>query len=864
MKNGNMLYNNYLKPGSDYFEKISDTSVDHNYELSYNEKRYELIKQSDSVWTYYHNLNNQLPAQGWKIHVTATYDESDDLLKKVGTYCFQKNLSFKHLKDKTSYMLSNSKNGSKSSSGKFITIYPVSDVIFIQILNDLEKLLKDYKKGPYILSDKRWKDSNVFYRYGGFTTIMNENGEPCIKNLAGELILDKRLPFYHCPDFMESMDNHLDSLNIQVNQAVNDSKLAHYDIESALTSSNSGGVYLATVKETSQKVIIKEARPEAGLDGLGRDAVFRQKIEYEALKKAEDCPGIVSLVDYFKEWEHYFLVEEYIEGIDLKQWLALNYPFHSNTKEIDIYCEKVKKIIERLIAVVEQMHQLDVAMGDMQPANILISKDLTITLIDFETALSVEGEDKVGLMTLGFTSQKMTVNGAKDWFGVKKILSFLVLPILASEDLSNYLHDKHHDWIVRSYSQPFVNFYNDIQNHCDQKINMFQPDFLASISEEAKQTLALTKQSPSELLTELGNGIKKYATKDERLIYGDIRQFELADGKFNFLTGGTGAVYAMAQAGLDWSEGEKWINTILVEALPDMTKAGLLTGKAGVLSVLYSNGFSDLVESEIDDMLINLNEKDLTLRSGLSGIGLFMLNLYFETTNKVYFQHALSVEEKISLHLDKEETNFYSDDWAAVSRGLVDGKSGIAIFYLALYSMTKEANYLIKGRQLLDSDLDYIQLDSSGAIQLLDTNQRMLPYLSGGTIGVGVAIWLYNHVTGERRYLDELEAISKLKDIRCTTSGGLFDGAGSFLLLSAIGDSENQKVLNLLQHFLISKEHTLRYAGQFAYRLADDVYSGSAGIMLGLLTMEKGNPLLWLPLINNESFIVSLKHTIHN
>ncbi len=45
-------------------------------------------------------------------------------------------------------------------------------------------------------------------------------------------------------------------------------------------------------------------------------------------------------------------------------------------------------------------------MGDLQPANIMITGDLTVRIIDFETAMPVTSKDKPNMATLGFVSQE--------------------------------------------------------------------------------------------------------------------------------------------------------------------------------------------------------------------------------------------------------------------------------------------------------------------------------------------------------------------------------------------------------------------------------------------------------------------------
>ncbi len=168
----------------------------------------------------------------------------------------------------------------------------------------------------------------MFYRYGGFTSVYNENGEHCIRDEEGNLIQDQRTPFYQVPEFVKDFDNYLNSINNSGDlENKEKSNLEQYIIETALSCSNAGGVYLATRKKDNLKVIIKEARPNAGLDGAVQDALTRQKNEYDALKKLQNVSGVVNLVEYFQEWEHYFLVEEFIEGRDIRQWIAQDFPF---------------------------------------------------------------------------------------------------------------------------------------------------------------------------------------------------------------------------------------------------------------------------------------------------------------------------------------------------------------------------------------------------------------------------------------------------------------------------------------------------------------------------------------------------------
>nr|WGE03139.1 hypothetical protein P5651_01995 [Bacillus subtilis] len=184
--------------------------------------------------------------------------------------------------------------------------------------------------------------------------------------------------------------------------------------------------------------------------------------------------GVVNLIEYFQEWEHYFLVEEFIEGRDLRQWIAQDFPFYRGSDSISDHAENVKKILLQLFTLVDKMHNNGVAMGDLQPANVMVTKDLTVKIIDFETAMPVNSEDKPNMATIGFVSQEMKVSGARDWFGLKRLVRYLALPVLSSEDLDGYLHYNHLNWIKKNYGDSFYDFIVDLQAKCDKRIKDYQ------------------------------------------------------------------------------------------------------------------------------------------------------------------------------------------------------------------------------------------------------------------------------------------------------------------------------------------------------------------------------------------------------
>ncbi|WLR42604.1 class III lanthionine synthetase LanKC [Bacillus carboniphilus] len=853
-----LLYHQYMKPNSEFFGKSNVTKKDNSYELKELPTNYEVISENNSDWIYYHPKDSVLPEQGWKIHVTSSFEDAQAILNKVGHLCIDKMVGFKHLKDQQSFMKMNSKNANRATSGKFITIYPINNEVFVELLDTLSLLTTSFKKGPYILNDKRWKNSNIFYRYGAFKSILNEKGEHCIRDKQGNLIRDQRVPFYQVPDFVKDFDDYLHTLNkCEEPETKEDSNLERYQIETALSFSNAGGIYLATRKKDNLKVIIKEARPNAGLDGMKKDALERQKIEYNALKTLKDVPGVVQLIDYFKEWEHYFLVEEFIEGSDLRQWLSKEFPFFRGGNHLSFHAEKVKKIVSQLMILVEKMHSNGIAMGDLQPTNVMVTDDLTVSIIDFETAMSIDSQDKPNMETIGFSSREIKVSGARDWYGLKRLIRYLALPVLSSEDLEIYLQDNHLNWIKENYEEPFYKFIVASQEKCNEKMKHFQEDHF----KEIHLSYRTSDFNLTSITNKLIRGIENNLTKDERFINGDIRQFEMESGKFNFLSGGTGAAFTLTKNKSSTYEVDNWISNYLLNNLHTIQENGLFTGKAGIFALLYDKGYEEIVFNELKYLKDTTNKTDISLRSGLSGIGLFVISLYLETKNTEYLKLAMEIEEWIEKNRVQGKP-LKTNDWMAVDIGAIDGLSGVSLFYSALYSSTNNKKYLEKATFFLKEDLKSTKKDELiGVLQTIDNRNQLLPYLSGGTVGVAIAIWFLNHVSGQNLFIDEMDSIIKVSKIRCTISGGLFDGAGSFLLIPPLVKDQQKKeeitnnVVELMNLFLIQKDDFYVYPGQFSYRLSDDVYTGSSGIILALMGVVKDNPLYWLPLVNSDEFL---------
>ncbi|MDX6259870.1 MAG: putative SapB synthase, partial [Kribbellaceae bacterium] len=196
------------------------------------------------TWMHYAPDGLELPAQGWKIHVSSGLEDAERTLAVVWDYCVPRGIAFKFLRNEPVMVMVNSKSAPRGSSGKLVTIYPTDEAQLELVLKELDGLLQGVR-GPYILSDLRYAEGPLFVRYGAFVSryCLNEGGERvlALSDDTGRLVPDHRGPTFSMPPWVALppfLQEHLDARN-----SVTTNELA-YTIEGVIQFSNGGGVYL--------------------------------------------------------------------------------------------------------------------------------------------------------------------------------------------------------------------------------------------------------------------------------------------------------------------------------------------------------------------------------------------------------------------------------------------------------------------------------------------------------------------------------------------------------------------------------------------------------------------------------------------
>lgn len=863
IEDNNTEYINFIKDKNSLFY-----TPERNLEST--DSRFKISKFNSQKWNHYSNLYwsymigpQKMPDQGWKIHLTANLDDAQSELTTVSKFLIKKQVSFKFIPTREELVLRNSKYASRVESGKFITIYPSSEREFTELLPILEKITVTAKEGPYILNDMQWHNSNVFFRYGAFKkmeTSIDGRRVMAIKKPDGTFVEDRRVPYFFLPDFVTLPPE------IQDNEQSPDShtfdRLKRYSISEALHYSNAGGVYLAT--KDQHQFILKEGRPYAGIDAEGLDGFSRVKKEYEVLQKLNAVPEIVHTHEYFKAWKHNYLCEDYITGESLVDYIIHNYPFQDGSSD---YIKSIKTIINKLVDALNRIHHLGIALGDLQPANIMVvngkDRQVSIRIIDLESAHKVTDKYLPGLATPGYVNLCSSNYESADWFALYRISRYAFLPIETGTDLAPSIEGEQDKNIEEHFGHEVIDFMFKIKNICFQHINnAYRPPYYKIALEKPQNTFSMDSLHAN--IVDLSRGIKKNLDYNSvGLIKGDIQQYNSTISQLSIANGAFGGIMGLERANtLTQSEKEKiilWIKKSLhvIELLEtdESIDKGLYTGLSGLAAPLFELGFEDVAENLLRKTNFDINSTDVSIYSGISGIGLANIAMYKKISDVDFLQRARKIGNKISELFDGDTSN----------SGFLDGWLGAAYFLWILSSETGDLTFESRSKEILDTVVRKEIVKTKQGTYLKDDSNgysKLMPYLNSGSAGLGYLLLKMRKVDPkfiDNQYDDLINELIKTTNVFITYMDSLCDGMSGLMVfdqLANMGITKNKGNLPLkvrsLNNYIIGRGNEALMPGKFGYKCSMDVSSGAAGLLLVMNDIYRDTYESWLPILKDK------------
>lgn len=838
------------------------------------------VRESWDVWVSLTPGDARLPEQGWKIHVSACLDNAERILARVYAYCVEQRVPFKYLRSPTLVHTQNGKYAARGSSGKFMTLYPLGDAALERCLDHLGGALEG-EQGPYILSDLRWGGGPLYLRYGGFVEqyCRSETGELvlALREPSGRLRPDVRRAVFEVPEWAPTPAVIERALAKRDADVVGDFP---YTVERALHFSNGGGIYLANPAGGGASVVLKEARPHAGLDQRGVDAVARLGHERAILQRLSGLDAVPAELGYLTAWEHHFLVQEYIEGDPLNLWFGHRFPLiHPDADEQAVadYRRAALGILAAVREGLSAIHARGVVFGDLHPRNLIVRPDGRVVFVDFELASPLDAFVRPALGAAGFAAPATATGYDVDEYAFAALTLWCFLPLLPLTVLDPDKAAELTEIAAERFDLPaeLVGTARALLTGAGSAASAAAApptapapgpgpapqdsrDGGGGVGKRLRRLLSGQSADWPALRDSIAAAITASATPErtDRLFPGDPGQFT-HDG-LGLAYGAAGVLYALHVSGA--AIDPRHVDWLLGAVGRERPRPGLFMGSHGVAYMLERLGHPDealhLLERLVDKPS---DDHGTDLATGLPGIGLTLLHFAEVLGDRGLREAAENAADRVAELLRLSSTpqpSAAADGAQSPPRtGLMHGASGAALLFLRLYESTADGGLLDLAREALERDLANCLLGEDGTLQV-DDGSRVLPYLESGSTGIGTVLHEYLAHRPEPALSERLDRIRRAAEPEFIVQSGLFNGrAGLIAHLALLRGATARHEEAIRRHIRLLAWHLVPYQGHAAFpgdqllRLSMDLATGSAGVLLGVGSALAGIPALpfWTP-----------------
>lgn len=831
---------------------------------------YDTIEQFP--WVYKVNRSDELPDSGWKIHISAPLQDCLEILAEVVPVLQSHRCTYKYAKPIEGYLKILEKRSSRLQSGKFITAYPKSTFDANVIMRELARETLG-RKGPKVITDRLYRDSKIIsYRYGAFgpPQAISEDGEltSWVRHPNGGMFKDQRLPTFALPD---GIDDPFKTSNEIAQDYSGDYRIGSHQILGAIRFSNAGGIYRA-VDSRGNRYVIKEARPGTGFVGL-QDAQARLHQEMLNTRVASSILGgtVARLVEKLHIEDHIFAVFEEVDGMPLYDWIANNNPLARGAivsqEAWSTYCHRASDLLSEIRDSAARLDEAGLSHGDLSTANIIVTSDDHIRLIDFE-CLTPSSSSPPDIRTPEFSpvdGATCRTAGEAQQFAISCISLALIHRINAIEMRNGVAFSSlSYDLDSRRLKIP-DEFIHEIERLSanrvqDNVLTLFAPH-QREVSDTMPRTVAIEK-AKSLLIPPLLHHTNSVLTFDN----GADRALPSGSPypRLGFKSGLAGILYALNTCkNLSLDSLHFRFRSLVLDALKShYLPVGFAEGAAGIMYYAHIAGDGELSEACSRYIAEHFSEvSNVGLSTGLSGVFIAAIN------SLQYGLARRSLSELVSAARSLR-SSFHDGT-------LSDGLLGLC----SALSIAERSPHLRGNNSVIINELFLIASQglrrTDGGIYSYTSRRDKIvfkPYLRDGTMGYWTAFKVcepYLNRDSLTRY-SKFERAASLENASTpfVIEGGLADGRSGILVgLCYLHDDDIYtlplKDLGIVAPHCVPEDILARYcvpvesgAAIHSIRTGNPDYgyeSGSAGLLSALSWMEGLSPLMLFGGLHLES-----------
>ncbi|MET7296954.1 lanthionine synthetase LanC family protein [Streptomyces griseoloalbus] len=378
----------------------------------------------DDLFSTHYFAASHCPAQGWKLHVSATPWSAAEVLARVIPVLLDCGVSFKVVGTRLQLLQLNNGHYGMRQVGKFITAYPASDDETVGLAMALDEATTGLR-GPHIRSDQPLRPGSlVHYRYGAFqqpdgrrsTHYAADSTEAAVQDAlgdlrdsAGRLFADRRHHEVRAlfPCAVDPFENRGHYVPTPPRKPPIADRFLIVDV---LGCSAVGAVYRAIDLGSSppRLCVLKEFWHDTGGDLYGRLSPDWGEAEADLLTRHDSDPVFPRCFDRFELDDDLFIALEYVEG----RSLAAEMEARGSTGGA-FSLPEVLKIGEDSARILAHLHGQGVVFRDFSPANLIRTESGDHRLIDFGIAheASVVPIPPSGLGTAAYCSREQWAGG---------------------------------------------------------------------------------------------------------------------------------------------------------------------------------------------------------------------------------------------------------------------------------------------------------------------------------------------------------------------------------------------------------------------------------------------------------------------